>query len=37
MYYLKGMITKRAAIMIAALFVNVLAFRVTPQILLVLL
>mgnify|MGYP000273837501 FL=1 len=37
MYYLKGMITKRAAIMIAALFVNVLASRVTPQILLVLL
>ena len=37
MYCLKGVITKRAAIMIAALFVNVLAFRVTPQILLVLL
>jgi len=27
MYYLKGMITKRAAIMIAALFVNVLALE----------
>ena len=27
MYYLKGMITKRAAIMIAALFGNVLALE----------